>query len=254
MKKAAILYGGIMFNKNSMKTKIIIFTIVSVIAIASIVYDNRGNFKASISSNTNTKKEIVAGKGDLVSGIKDEKMDDAKVKAEEAGKAKQKALDDEWKTGYDVYNQKKDNAECIRIMDDIIAKDDKYYEAYTLKGIALCFTSSGHYEEGMKNLDKALELKPDYGYGRFNKALAFELYAKYPEAIAAYKSALEVEDYIWSYYGIASIYGRYGDSKNSVYYLNFAIKQDPEVIKSLVKEEQDFDNVRNSKEFIAAVS
>ena len=251
-----------MQGKISMRIKIIIFVIVAMIGIASIVHDNMGNFKFSIASNS--KKATEVDKSALVGDTKEKQIADAKVKALEDKQAleakqvvemqKQKALDDEWQTGYDAYNQKKNNSECIRIMNEIITKDDKYYKAYTLKGIAECYTSSVDYEDGMKNLDKALEIKPDYGYGRFNKALALELYAKYPEAIKAYESALEVENYIWSYYGIASIYGRYGDSKNCVYYLNFAIKQEPETIKALVKQEHDFDNVRNSKELIDAIN
>jgi tetratricopeptide (TPR) repeat protein len=243
-----------MNGKISMKTKVIIFIITAIVAVVSIAYNNKGNFKTNLS--TNPIKETVKDKSALVGNTEEKQVVDAKAKELEEKQAveneKQKALDTEWQTGYDAYNQKKDNSGCIKIMNDIISKDDKYYKAYTLKGIAECYTSSVYYEDGIKNLDKALELKPDYGYGRFNKALALELYAKYPEAITAYKSALEIEDYIWSYYGIASIYGRYGDSKNCVYYLNFAIKQDPELIKSLVKEEHDFDNVRNSKEFIDA--
>ena len=243
-----------MYSRISMKTKIIIFIIAAIVGIASIAYNNRWNFKSRISSNS--PKEVVVDNSALVSNTKEKQITDDKVKELEekqaAEKEKQKALDAEWQTGYDAYNQRKSNLECIKIMNDIIDKDEKYYKAYTLKGIAQCYNSSVDYEEGMKNLDKALQLKPDYGYGRFNKALALELYAKYPESIEAYKSALEVESYIWSYYGIASIYGRYGDSTNCVYYLNFAIKQDPQLIKSLVKEEHDFDNVRKSKEFIDA--
>ena len=247
-----------MQNKISMKIRIIIFIISAMVGIGSIVY-NKVNFKSSISSNSN--KETLVDKNTLVSNTNQKKIADDKLKELEkkqvaekqvAENQKQKALDDEWQTGYDAYNKKKDNLECITIMNEIIAKDDKYYKAYTLKGIAQCYTSSADYVEGMKNIDKALELKSDYGYARFNKALALELYAKYPEAIQAYKSALEVEDYIWSYYGIASIYGRYGDSKNCVYYLNFAILKDSQLIKSLVKDEHDFDNVRSSKEFIDA--
>jgi len=245
-----------MYSKISIKTKIIIFLVAIMVGVGSVVYDHEENIKATKSSDST--KEVVVDKSTLVSNANEKQIADAKVKEQqekelaEAEKLKVfvAALDAEWQTGYDDYNLRKDKVNCIKIMNDIIAKDVNYYKAYTLKGIAQCFTSQ--YAEGMKNLNKALELKPDYGYGRYNKALAFELYAKYPEAIEAYKSALEVEDYIWSYYGIASIYGRDGDSKNCVYYLSFAIQKEPELIKSLVKEEHDFDNVRTSKEFIDA--
>ncbi|MEL7598044.1 MAG: hypothetical protein AAGU01_07565, partial [Clostridiaceae bacterium] len=102
--------------------------------------------------------------------------------------------------------------------------------------------------EGIKAIDKALEINPGYGYGRFNKGLAYELYRHYDEALMWYDKALEVENYIWSYYGKASIYGRRGDIENTVKYLKIAIDMDASV-KKLAKEERDFDNVRESKSF-----
>ena len=100
----------------------------------------------------------------------------------------------------------------------------------------------------MQQIDQALKLKPDYGYARFNKALANELYRHYDEAIEWYKKALEVEKFEWSYYGIASIYGRKGDIKNTIKYLKLAIDINPN-IKNAAKNEEDFDNVRESMEF-----
>ena len=53
---------------------------------------------------------------------------------------------------------------------------------------------------------------------------------------------------IWSYYGKASIYGRYGDVKHAVENLKIAISMDPS-IKGIAAKEVDFTNVRGSKEF-----
>ncbi|MPN00484.1 hypothetical protein SDC9_147679 [bioreactor metagenome] len=100
----------------------------------------------------------------------------------------------------------------------------------------------------MKNINKALEISPNYGYALFNKALTYELYDKYDEALKWYDKNLEVENYIWSYYGKASIYGRKGDVKNTVKYLKIAIEMD-KVVKEEARVERDFDNVRQSKEF-----
>ena len=86
--------------------------------------------------------------------------------------------------------------------------------------------------EAMSDIDKSLSINPDYGYGRFNKALTYELYGKFDEALEWYNKALEIEDYVWTYYGIASIYGRRGDVYNAVEYLKKAIE-----INSAVKEE-----------------
>ena len=100
----------------------------------------------------------------------------------------------------------------------------------------------------MQQIDQSLKLKPDYGYARFNKALANELYRNYDEAIKWYKKDLEVEKFEWSYYGIASIYGRKGDIENTIKYLKLAIDINPN-IKNAAKNEEDFDNVQDSMEF-----
>ncbi len=100
----------------------------------------------------------------------------------------------------------------------------------------------------MKQIDLSLKLNPNYGYARFNKALANELYHHYDEAIIWYNKALEIEKFEWSYYGIASIYGRKGDVTNTVKYLKLAIEINPGV-RNTAKNEADFDNVRESPEF-----
>lgn len=140
--------------------------------------------------------------------------------------------------------------EAIKISDEIIMENPSFFKAYNIKGISQCF--SNNFEEGMKNIDKALNINPNYGYGRFNKALAYELYGHYDEALSWYDKALEVEKYVWSYYGKASIYGRRGDVANTVKYLKIAINMQ-ESVKEEAKKEKDFDNVRNSKEFMELV-
>jgi tetratricopeptide (TPR) repeat protein len=132
------------------------------------------------------------------------------------------------------------------LANEVIKKDNKHYKSYNIKGVALAY--NGSFEEGMKNIDKALEINPSYGYARFNKALTYELYGKYEEALKWYDKDLEVENYIWSYYGKASIYGRKGDVENTVKYLKIAIEMD-KVVKEEARTERDFDNVRQSKEF-----
>ena len=84
--------------------------------------------------------------------------------------------------------------------------------------------------------------------GRYNKALGLELKGEYNEAINEYTEALKLKQYVWSYYGIASIYGRYGDINNVVKYLSTAINMDNSV-KQCAREEKDFDNVRDYKAF-----
>jgi peptidoglycan/xylan/chitin deacetylase (PgdA/CDA1 family) len=161
----------------------------------------------------------------------------------------QSELEAEYNKAYGLFFENKYN-EAITIADNIIKKDANFYKAYNIKGIALCF--SNNFESGMKNIDKSLVINPNFGYARFNKALAYELYGHYDDSLKWYDKALEVENYVWSHYGKASIYGRLGDVGNTVKYLKIAITMQ-ESVKEEAKSEKDFDKVRNSKEFIELV-
>ncbi|WP_026886650.1 tetratricopeptide repeat protein [Clostridium beijerinckii] len=121
---------------------------------------------------------------------------------------------------------------------------------YNIRGIAKAY--NGEFDSGIDDIDKALSINTKYGYARFNKALTYELYGKMDDALEWYNKALDIEDYEWSYYGIASIYGRRGDVKNTMLYLKKAIQMDTS-IKEIAKAEHDFDPVKNSEEFQKAV-
>lgn len=154
-------------------------------------------------------------------------------------------FENEYLAAYNLFFQHK-YEESIKICDEIIKKDSKFYKAYNTKGISLCFLNN--FDNGLKNINKSLEIKPDFGYGRFNKALAYELYGYYDESLKWYDKALEIENYIWSYYGKASIYGRLGDVDNTIKYLKIALSMDS-TIKDTIKSERDFDPVRNNPKF-----
>lgn len=244
-----------MFGKLTLKRKIIIFTMAAAVGIGIIVYNGMDNWKqAQLKTADNTPK--VSGSNEIINASnsnqeklnkqKQQSEEEAKVKEEESLKAEQqKQLDQKYQEAFTDFHSKK-YSEAINLCNEIIKADDSFYKAYSVKGIALCYSSN--YIDGMKSIDKALEIKSDYGYGLFNKALALELYAKYDDALVWYDKALGVENYIWSYYGKASIYGRRGDVPNTIKNLKTAIDMDSSV-KELAKQEPDFNNVRNSKEF-----
>ncbi|KOR24493.1 hypothetical protein [Clostridium sp. L74] len=219
------------WSEFSVKTKLSIFIILVIVAVFSIYYNNLKQAKNnSINKNTenniSTKLENKAEKNN-----KDSKIN--------------KELEDKCEKGRKLFFDKKYD-ESIKIEDEVIKEDSNFYKAYNIKGIALCY--GGNFEEGMKNIDKSLDIKPDYGYARFNKALAYELYEKFDEALKWYDKALDIEKYEWSYYGKASIYGRRGDVKNTVECLKKAIEISPGV-KEEAKHEADFDPVKDSDEF-----
>lgn len=187
---------------------------------------------------TNSKTEMVSKDAEIIK--------ESEIIKQQHITQKQENLESIWKIGYDEFF-KKNYKGAIEIERTVIKEDVNFYKAYAVIGIALAY--NGDFMNGIQQIDESLKLKPDYGYARFNKALANELYGHYDEAIKWYKKALEVEKFEWSYYGIASIYGRKGDVKNTINYLKLAIDINPS-IKNAAKSEEDFDNVRQAIEFV----
>lgn len=230
-----------MWNKLSLKNKVIFFSILSIVS-AIFIFNGEIKNKMYISDNITKKIQVDDNKA-ILKSKKDSSTIDKQAGEEEDKENKE--LEQIYQKAYKAFFDNK-YTESINLANEVIKKDNKHYKSYNIKGIALAY--SGSFEEGMKNINKALEISPNYGYALFNKALTYELYDKYDEALKWYDKNLEVENYIWSYYGKASIYGRKGDVKNTVKYLKIAIEMD-KVVKEEARVERDFDNVRQSKEF-----
>lgn len=227
-------------------TSMILFMAVGIASYEGYIY-----YKVHKAIQDNIKAEAAAKqKIDQDAAKKHQQEEAAKQQQQEEAGNKEKELENLYQQGYTAYNNH-DYQRAIQIEDTVIVEDYNFYKAYTIKGIAQCFSSNHDFTGGMKNLDKALEINPNYGYGMYNKALAFELYGYYDKAIEEYNKALQVEQFTWSYYGIASIYGRRGDVENSVKYLKLAIgvSDNPKLVKDAAKGEVDYNNVKNSKEF-----
>lgn len=237
-------------KSKSVKFKLIIFVILSIIVAGIIitkVIKNSNNIVVNEKIEAKGNKDQIINKQEIV-GVEASKHQEVKKVDDEKQqqlKKKQEELEQKWKIGYDEFFQKK-YEKAIETQRQVIKEEPNFYKAYAVEGIALAY--NGDFQKGMQQIDKALELKPDYGYARFNKALANELYNNYDEAIKWYEKALEVEKYEWSYYGIASVYGRKGDVNNTVKYLKLAIEINPS-IRDTAKDEEDFNNVQNSLEF-----
>lgn len=238
-------------KKISPKIIIPFISLILLIAAGGAGYEGYIYYNAHKASQDKIEAEAAAKEKideDITKKQQQEEADKKKQQEEEA--QKEKVLEELYQKGYTAYNNH-DYQQAIQIEDQVIAQDASFYKAYTIKGIAQCFSANHDYTDGMQNLEKALQIKSDYGYGMYNKALAFELYGYYNEALAEYNQALQVEQYTWSYYGIAAIYGRRGDVANTVKYLKqaIAVSDDPKGVKDAAKDEADYDNVKNNKEF-----
>ncbi|WP_298846534.1 tetratricopeptide repeat protein [Clostridium sp.] len=216
----------------SYKFKLITFVIICAVAAAIVVNVKMKNSNVIKISN---KTEVNDYKSKEIK----------KQQLQETVNKKQADLEKKWKIGYDQFFAHK-YVEAIKTENQVLKEDSKFYKAYNVKGIALAY--SGDFKGGMQQIDNALRLEPNYGYARFNKALTYELFGDYTNAVTWYKKDLEVEKYDWSYYGIASIYGRKGDINNTVKYLKLAIDINKN-IKNQAKNEKDFDNVKQYKQF-----
>lgn len=216
-----------------MRTKKIILIILVIVAICIIVTNGIDNRKGK-NDNINTEEESIIQPMDEVSN---------------EDKVSENYIDEEKKLydrAYDLFFSKKYD-ESIKCAENLIESYPDSYMGYNIMGIAKVY--NGQFDSGMQDIDKALSINNEYGYGRFNKALAYELYGDMDDALMWYHEALKVENYVWSYYGIASIYGRRGDVDNTVKYLSEAIKLD-ERVKESAKGEEDFKPVSKDKKFI----
>lgn len=252
----------------SIKVKIIIALILCLISIGVIVksaVDNNAYNKNLNKHNNNTQITLPSQNGKVKINEQSSTTPAAQqslqlTEDQKKQEEKQKELEKKYELALNEYYGSEDKkADVISITSGIINEDDKFYKAYSLRGLANCFINitEENYKNGLADIDKALQLKPDYGYGLFCKALALELYAHYDEALNWYDKALEAlksenntEFIVWTYFGQSSIYGRRGDVQNCTRLLKMAINLNPSAKQVAIDEENsDFKNVKDSIEF-----
>lgn len=212
---------------NLIMDKIIVILVVILVVLILIIniIEKRRNEEYNLSNKSNSQ------------------IAQSQENNKEEGNTGEEALYEEARN---LFFNEHDYEKTIEKANEVIDKFPKSYKAYNIRGIAKAY--KGNFQEGMQDIDKALELNSDFGYARFNKALNYELYGEYDKALMWYDKALEVEEYVWSYYGKASIYARKGEVENTIKYLKIAISMDS-AVKNEAKTEADFDNVRYSEEF-----
>ena len=209
-------------------TKIVTLMLVCIMSLGIIACDNNTKEKED-----NSQAEI--------------SKEEERKKAEEDEKAaKRKVYEDELSKVYYAFD-KSDNKGAINICTDLVTKVEDPYEAYALRGYAKAM--NGNFDEAMKDIDKALEINPNYGRGRHYKAFTYKLFKKNDKALEWFIKSVEAEEYSWSYFGAACIYSVKNDKENAIKYLKKAVELEPEAIKARAKTEEDFNNIKNSKEY-----
>ena len=189
------------------KHKKIILLILVLISVIILIFE----FKNNQSNNTSIK----SNEQEYISGAYEHQgySNDSIVKNEDNFNNISERETELYNSAYTTFFSG-NYEEAVRIGDKLIKEFPNSYMGYNKRGIAEAY--NGDFNSAMSDIDKSLSIKSDYGYGRFNKALTYELYGQFDDALLWYNKALEIEDYVWSYYGIASIYGRRGDVKNTI--------------------------------------
>ncbi|MBU5487291.1 hypothetical protein KQI77_03830 [Clostridium sp. MSJ-8] len=228
------------------KTKVILLIIMIALAIGIIVKVGIDNNKKRDVNNSNENKINASINEDLNHEQKDNKEE--KLEEEEKISEREEAL---YQEAFSIFHSG-DYALAINKADALIAEYPNSYKGYNIRGIAKAY--NGNFQEGMADIDKSLSINNNYAYALFNKGLNYELYGYYEDALSWYERELVIEEYSWGYYGMASIYGRYGNVDKTVEYLSKALDTaDKEGIKdNMIEEakiEADFDSVRNSEKF-----
>lgn len=227
------------------KTKVILLIIMIALAIGIIVKVGIDNNKKKDINNLNENK-INANINEDLSNKQEDKKEE--TKQENDINKREEAL---YQEAFGIFHSG-DYALAIEKADALIAEYPNSYKGYNIRGIAKAY--NGSFQEGMEDIDKSLSINNNYAYALFNKGLNYELYGYYDDALSWYEKGLAIEEYSWGYYGMASIYGRYGDVDKTVEYLSKAIDTaDKEGIKDNMieeaKTEADFDLVRNNEKF-----
>lgn len=263
--------------------KKILLVILVIITIGILFYEHNRNIKDMERKSQQEMDKAANGKEGNNNSSKDKKSDSVITEDESINKEIKGAATEEIKNSKetkDAIKEEKQTKELTKEKKNYFNKENELYnQAYTLffsqdykgaidkanglvnefsenpmgyniRGIARAY--NGDYEGGMTDIDKSLQIDESYGYARFNKALTYELYGNMENALKWYNKDLEVEEYVWAYYGISSIYGRRGDIDNTMKYLNKAIEMDVGV-KEVAKEEGDFDPVKDFEAFKKSV-
>ncbi|MDD6795194.1 MAG: hypothetical protein PUE01_07290 [Clostridiaceae bacterium] len=228
----------------SRKFKIILLSILVVISISIIILEiiNYKKSEDDITHKSETMIQVDQNSDEDVVADKDVNKEEELVSQEE-----ETLYDD----AYVQFTAGKYNDAIIKA-NAIIEKYPNSYKAFTIRGFAKAFNTS--FDGAMEDIDKALSIKDDYWYARYAKAFTYELYDKFDDALIWYDKSLEANEYMWTYYGKASIYGRRADVQNTVFYLKKAIEvegvtKDQSGIIKEARTEKDFDPVRGQQAF-----
>ncbi|MEM6754778.1 MAG: tetratricopeptide repeat protein [Cyanobacteria bacterium P01_C01_bin.38] len=138
--------------------------------------------------------------------------------------------------------------EAIKIYEKVIKRQSDSYLAHASRGRAL--RRLGRYEEALKSYKKAIDIKPEEDGGWYGKGNALRELQQYDEAIIAYNQSLKLNPtFEWAWYRKARCYLLKSDIDRALENLEKAIQLNPDKMRPIVRNDGDWDAIRNSDKF-----
>lgn len=143
---------------------------------------------------------------------------------------------------------KGDHLNALELANKALEKDSENYKALSLKGIIQAFDVSP--EEGIKTVEKALAINPNYVQADFDMAMAQKLGKHYDESIRYFQKVLDKDPKnTWSWYGIATNYADKRDKAKALEYLKKAVDLDPQNVKPQAADQDHFQWLHGDPDF-----
>lgn len=143
---------------------------------------------------------------------------------------------------------KGDHLNALELANKALEKDSENYKALSLKGIIQAFDVSP--EEGIKTVEKALAINPNYVQADFDMAMAQKLGKHYDESIRYFQKVLDKDPKnTWSWYGIATNYADKRDKAKALEYLKKAVDLDPKNVKPQAAAQDHFQWLHGDPDF-----
>lgn len=143
---------------------------------------------------------------------------------------------------------KGDHLNALELANKALEKDGENYKALSLKGIIQAFDVSP--EEGIKTVEKALAINPNYVQADFDMAMAQKLGKHYDESICYFQKVLDKDPKnTWSWYGIATNYADKRDKAKALEYLKKAVDLDPQNVKPQAAAQDHFQWLHGDPDF-----
>lgn len=115
--------------------------------------------------------------------------------------------------------------------------------------LGVIFYNMGRFKDAIERFDKALEIDPEYIDAWGNKGASLVSLKKYDEAAECYDKSLEIDaNFSRAWYNKACLESLRSNKEDSIKFLKKAISLE-KTYNNDAKTDEDFDNIRNSKQF-----